>query len=86
MSLAIDERLDRLTGVVDKLARSTAAHDSAIEKLTGAITAQKSVVETLAGAVTAHDYAIEAHDRPIAALIELTDRNAKQMADLDRPI
>ncbi|HEV2198594.1 MAG TPA: hypothetical protein VGR73_02140 [Bryobacteraceae bacterium] len=54
--MSTDEKLDRLTAIVD----------------------------TLAGAVTAHDSVIEAHDRQIGALIRLTEKNQKAMADLDR--
>ena len=46
--MTIDQRLDRLTGVVETLA--------------GAVTAHDSMIEGLVRAATAHDAVIEAHD------------------------
>ena len=54
--MTVDERLDRLTGVV----------------------------ETLAGAATAHHSVIEAHDRQIEALIEITAENSRKWELLER--
>jgi uncharacterized protein (DUF3084 family) len=82
--MTTDERLDRLTGIVENLAKSAKANDSAMTRLAGAVTKHDSVIKTLAGAVTAHDSGIEAHDRQIGALIELADRNQKAINDLDR--
>ena len=68
--MSIDERLDRLTGIV--------------ETLTGAVTAHPSMIEGLVRAATAHDAVIEAHDKQIGALIKLAEENRKAMADTDR--
>jgi hypothetical protein len=52
--MTTDERLDRLSGIV----------------------------ETLAGAAIAHDSVLEAHDRQIAALIELADKSRAAIYEL----
>jgi hypothetical protein len=48
-----------------------------LEKLTG-------VVNTLAAAVVGRDDQIEAHDRQIAALIELAAKHEKAIANLEK--
>jgi uncharacterized protein (DUF3084 family) len=68
--MSIDKRLDRLTGIVETLAGAVAAHDS--------------MIEGLVRAAASHDAVIEAHDKQIHALIRLTEKNQKAMADLDR--
>ena len=82
--MTTDERLDRLTGIVETRAGSVASHDSTIDSLTGAVTAYKSVIDALAGAASAHSAAIEAHDRQIAALLTLADQNQTAMTQLQR--
>jgi hypothetical protein len=79
--MTTDERIDRLTGVVETLAGTVIAHDSAIEALTSAASRHDSVLEALARAVTAPSAAVEAHDKQIGALIELV---SKQREESDR--
>jgi hypothetical protein len=68
--MTIDERLDRLTGVVETLAGAVVAHDSTIE--------------ALVGAAAAHSAAIEVHDRQIGALIELVSKQREESDRLEQ--
>ena len=83
-SMTTDERLDRLTGIVDTLAGSVTAHDSIL-------TAHDSIIEALAKAASAHSLNIEAHDRQLGVLLKLAeesrvaiDKLRESSADLER--
>jgi len=73
--MTTDERLDRLTGVVDKLAASVAKYDPVLQTLSASVAKYDTVLETLSGTVVAHDSVLEAHDRQIGALITLAEKN-----------
>ena len=68
--MTTDQRLDRLTGIVETLA--------------GAVTGHDSVIGALAGAVTAHDSVIEAHDRQLGVLIKLAKEDRVALKQLQR--
>ena len=58
-SMTTDERLDRLTGIVDTLAASVVAHDSQIESLITVAEKQGSRIQALITAAEKHEQAIE---------------------------
>ena len=82
--MTTDERLDRLTGIVETLAGAVSAHDSSLEVLEAKSKAYNAVIEALAKAATTHSAAIEAHDRQIGALLELAEKNQAATRDLER--
>lgn len=89
--MTTDERLDRLTGVVDSLAvrvddvtAAVGRTAATVEQLAATVLRNSSVVETLAGAATAHDSVIEAHDRQIGALIKIAEKQQEKSERLER--
>jgi len=73
--MTTDERLDRLTGIVETLAGTATAHDSIL-------TAHDSIIEALAKAASAHSLNIEAHDRQLGALLKWAEENRIAIAEL----
>ena len=79
--MTTEERLDKLNNVVEVLASSVVAHDSQLEAvasnlhtLGGSLDRISSVVEKLASSVAAHD-------EQIGSLINLVDRNSRDIAE-----
>ena len=75
--MTTDERLERLTGIVDALASSVVAHDSVLDKVSSVVAANAGTLETLARS-------IEAHDRQIDALLTISEENARKWENLER--
>jgi len=66
--MTTEEKLDRLTTIVDSLAASVVHHDNQIE-------AHDRQIE-------AHDRQIEAHDRQIEALISIGEQHDRRMREI----
>jgi chromosome segregation ATPase len=68
--MTVDERLDKLTGIVETLANTVVAHDNQIEALL-------KIAESHDRRIESHDRRIESHDRRIEALLKIAGDQEK---------
>jgi transposase len=73
----VEEKIERLTGIVESLAASVVAHDNQIE----AHARQIGAIIDLAGT---QQLRIAAHDGQIEALIKISEQNAQNWKNLER--
>jgi hypothetical protein len=75
--MTIDERLERLTGIVESLAGTIVAHDHQIE-------AHAQQIRAMIDLAATQQQQIAAHDAQIAALLDLAEKHAEASANLER--
>jgi predicted RNase H-like nuclease (RuvC/YqgF family) len=73
----LEEKIERLSGVVESLAASVVAHDNQIEAHTRQIGAIIELAATQQRQIAAHDDRIE-------ALIKISEENARNWKNLER--
>ena len=73
----LEERIERLTGIVESLAASVVTHDNQIEAHTRQIGAIVDLAAT-------QQRQIEAHDEQIDALVKISEENARNWKNLVR--
>ncbi len=79
--MTTEEKLDRLTTVVE---RAASAHASRIDGLIRAAEGQQKQIDALIRNAGSHQDQIDAHNAQIEALIELSQRQATKNEDFDR--
>jgi hypothetical protein len=82
--MTIEEKLEKLTGIVDSLAASVVAHDDLIEAHDRQIGAMIDLAATQHSNIGMLKDQIKAHDARIAALLELAEKHAEASANLER--
>jgi len=75
--MTIEEKLEKLTGIVDSLAASVVAHDDLIE-------AHDRQIGAMIDLAAKQQQQIAGHDARIAALLELAEKHAEASANLER--
>jgi ABC-type transporter Mla subunit MlaD len=73
----LEEKIERLSGIVESLTASVVAHDNQIAAHTGQIGA---IIDLAA----AQQRQIAAHDQQIDALLKISEENARSWKNLER--